>query len=224
MSGAVDVTTGIDYTCAVMGNGEVMCWGNNDKGQLADGTTSNHNRPTLASLIMGISDLTAGQNTNCGLTDKGKVYCWNNGEGIEVTDLTTPSTFVMANRFGPGILALDDLGVPREWKLTLPSLSGNLDGATFGDSGLENACVLKKDGTVACWGGNNNGELGNNSTVGSSNPALVSGLNGAYALAVGQHHSCVLMESGDIQCWGLNGDGQLGDATNTTSLIPVTVK
>ena len=56
----VDITAGLDYTCAIMSYGQVMCWGNNDQGQLANGTTTDSTVPTLATLITGISEVDAG--------------------------------------------------------------------------------------------------------------------------------------------------------------------
>jgi alpha-tubulin suppressor-like RCC1 family protein len=39
ISDAIDLATGAKHTCVLRANGEVWCWGNNDHGQLGDGTT-----------------------------------------------------------------------------------------------------------------------------------------------------------------------------------------
>jgi alpha-tubulin suppressor-like RCC1 family protein len=224
LDGAVDVTAGIDYTCAVMESGEANCWGNNDQGQLANGSLFSQTRPTIASLIAGVSGLTAGQATNCGITEEGKVACWSNGQGWEAADLTDPSTFVMVNRFTAGLVALYEQGIPVEWNMADKPGAQNLQGALFGDGGLANVCVLKDDGSVLCWGLNDNGELGDGTNTTSMLPTRVKDLQGAYALAVGEHHSCVLNGIDEIQCWGLNSNGQLGDASYNSSNVPVIVK
>ena len=39
------VTSGREHTCALLGSGEVYCWGKNGSGQLGDGTTSDRTTP-----------------------------------------------------------------------------------------------------------------------------------------------------------------------------------
>jgi hypothetical protein len=67
----------VDYTCAIMSYGQVMCCGNNDQGQLANGNTTDSTVPTLATLITGISEVDAGLGKSCGLTGTGLVRCLN---------------------------------------------------------------------------------------------------------------------------------------------------
>jgi len=43
---AVAITAGHAHTCAILDDGSVSCWGDNEYGQLGDGTTTNRNTPT----------------------------------------------------------------------------------------------------------------------------------------------------------------------------------
>ena len=119
LSNAVDITAGLDYTCAVMTYGQVMCWGNNDQGQLADGTKTDRARPTLAALISGISSVDAGWNKSCGLTGSGLLRCLSGGSAQEIGGIIPVSgglpeagLDVAVNRFGSVVLALIKNGVP----------------------------------------------------------------------------------------------------------------
>jgi len=236
LSNAVDITAGLDYTCAVMTYGQVMCWGNNDQGQLADGTKTDHTKPALATLISGIANVDAGQNKSCGLTGNGLLKCLSDGSTQEIGGIT-PSTGglpetsldVAVNRFGPLVMALIEDGIPVAFQAGRFKEISNVTHAVDVDSGLGHACALLSDGTVKCWGSNAYGQLGRNSTTTGSTPQPVLNISGAWQLAVGKNHACVLITStnpgtDDIQCWGLNRDGQLGNGTNVNSSIPVLVK
>ena len=119
LSDAVDITAGLDYTCAIMTYGQVMCWGNNDQGQLADGTKTDRARPTLAALISGISSVDAGWNKSCGLTGSGLLRCLSGGSAQEIGGIIPVSggspeagLDVAVNRFGSLVMALIENGVP----------------------------------------------------------------------------------------------------------------
>jgi alpha-tubulin suppressor-like RCC1 family protein len=229
ISGAIDITAGYDYTCAIMLDGKTMCWGNNDQGQLSDGGQTIHSAPTLARLISGLSEVDAGMNKNCGLTQEGLIRCVSSSTSEELGELPQTNLNVAVNRFGTSVIALNDQGVPIEYLSGEPKIVSQLSGVQDIDSGFAHICALQNTGTVQCWGANNYGQLGNNSKNRATNPVAVNNLFGAWQLAVGRNHTCAMITTNDpndlgIRCWGLNTDGQLGDGTNENSLVPVVVK
>ncbi|OQW91168.1 MAG: hypothetical protein BWK79_17595, partial [Beggiatoa sp. IS2] len=84
------------------------------------------------------------------------------------------------------------------------------------------ACVLTGWGEVKCWGLNNSGQLGDNSTIDRWIP-VTSWIDYVTAIATGAEHTCALTDSGEVKCWGDNMKGQLGDGTTTERHIPVDV-
>lgn len=80
-------------------------------------------------------------------------------------------------------------------------------------SGIEHSCVVRRDGTAACWGFNNFGQLGDGTTNDSSTPMAVQGLSDAVGIAAGGGFTCATLRSGGVSCWGRNDSGQLGDGT-----------
>ena len=72
-------------------------------------------------------------------------------------------------------------------------------------------CAIKPDRTVACWGRNHSGQLGNGTLIHSSTPVTVKGLSDAVAVAAGRFHACAVLSDGSARCWGENFSGQLGN-------------
>jgi len=91
--------------------------------------------------------------------------------------------------------------------------------------------ALCSDGTVAAWGANDNGELGDNTTTERHVPVEVNKASGVSALfgkrvvaiAAGSTHSLALCSDGTVAAWGFNGSGALGDNTTTDRHSPVAV-
>jgi len=94
---------------------------------------------------------------------------------------------------------------------------GNLQ-ATAIAVGSFTACAIRPDRTVACWGLNDQGQLGNGTRDTSPNnnwtpelvPQEVSRLEGAIAVAVGGEYACAIITAGRVKCWGSNQLGELG--------------
>jgi|GEM_PF-2187242 len=91
-------------------------------------------------------------------------------------------------------------------------------------AGYGDTLVLKSDGTVAAWGDNSKGQLGNGDTHYRLSPEAVPEFTGVAALSAGREHSLALKSDGTVWAWGENyPNGQLGDGTLKPQLKPVTV-
>ncbi len=104
-----------------------------------------------------------------------------------------------------------------------PAGSSNVPVAVVGLSdvkqvttGLNHSCALRNDGTVACWGRNDFGQLGNGTFTNSEVPVTVTGLTDAVSLGdAGYYHQCAVRAGGTAVCWGAGAQGQIGDGTTT---------
>lgn len=86
--------------------------------------------------------------------------------------------------------------------------------------------VLCSDGTVAAWGKNENGQLGNNSTTNSSIPVAATGLlagKTAVAISAGDSHNVAMCSDGTLAAWGYNTRSQLGNHNSWDSSVPEAV-
>jgi alpha-tubulin suppressor-like RCC1 family protein len=183
------LATGTRHTCALMDSGAVWCWGDNDDGELGDGTTAGRARPAAVSgLGGGVISVVAGQHT-CALTDSGGVRCWGRNAVGQVGDGTTTS------------------------RTTPVGVSGLASGVVALAAGQSHTCALLSSGTVRCWGSNGSGRLGDGTTTARHTPVDVSGLTGVVAIGAGDDFTCALLASGSVRCWGDNTLGQLGDGS-----------
>ncbi len=83
---------------------------------------------------------------------------------------------------------------------------GLTSGVIAVSSGFSFTCVLTTEGGVKCWGFNDQGQLGDGTTISRRTPRDVLGLDkgvAAIATEIGQFaHACALMTNGGVKCWG----------------------
>lgn len=90
-------------------------------------------------------------------------------------------------------------------------------------AGWHHACATRADGTVACWGDNRSGQLGDGTMVDRTAPVAVAGLTGVVELEAGGFHTCARTSAGEVYCWGEGSRGQLGDRSSVDRATPVAV-
>lgn len=121
---------------------------------------------------------------------------------------------------------LGQLGTGDAFDRPVPAaVKGLGSGVLMAAAGSRHTCALTQAGGVQCWGGNDQGQLGNGSSAPSKTPVEVSGLTaGVKFIAAGYDHTCAVMSSGSVKCWGLNANGQLGAGpSGSISNAPVNV-
>ncbi len=72
------IASGDNHNCAIVNNGEVKCWGNNNYGQLGDGTRIDSSIPVLVKGIDNAVSLSLGAYHSCALLKTGEIKCWGN--------------------------------------------------------------------------------------------------------------------------------------------------
>ena len=203
------IAAGTYNGCAILENQSMVCWGDNEYGQLGDGTTTGSAVPIYVNVAANEIpvEVTVGQVTACALMESGNIYCWGSG---------------YYGKMGNGEPWNDDYVNTEMRQVLLPEGQG---GQTVSISG-GHICTILDNGDVYCWGRGNQGQLGYGGTSNRNIPAKVNlpGQRSAIAISTGTFMTCAITTDGMGYCWGENDEGQLGNGTtNSRQMTPAEV-
>ena len=190
------IAAGPEHSLFIKSDGSLWAMGENDSGQLGDGSCNDTNRPTQI-VSGGVSSVTAGGLHTLFLKSDGSLWAMgNNYFGQLGIGITNSPIFVFA--------------VPQK------IVSGGVVAIAAGGN---HSLFVKSDGSLWTMGWNLQGQLGDGTTNGSNVPKQVVS-SGVVAVAAGGYHSLFLKSDGSLWAMGLNSSGQLGDGTTTNSQTP----
>ena len=223
----LQVALGSSSQYALLEDGTVVAWGDNDEGQLGNGPLGaskelgRYPKPSITPVrvtgLTGIVQIAAGLKHAVALKNDGTVWAWGRRDNGEIGD-GEPK----------GLRAVSAIGPTR-----VPGLEGITQIAADGEHSL----ALRSDGRVMAWGQNRNGELGNGTRATGWSPTEVTGLDGVVSIAAGTGGggagvSGAVRDDGTVWMWGSNTSGQMGNGLGPLSpddeggrvLVPVLVK
>ena len=200
---AAQVVAGGFHTCAILLDGAVQCWGENNFGQLGYGNTQRIGDDESPASVSPVSfgqpatQLAAGLYHTCALLTDGSVRCWG------------------WNAFG-------QLGLGHQRDIGDDEPISDVPAVELGETvtaiaaGWTNTCAVLSSGQIRCWGDGTAGQLGDGQLriVGDDEvPASVAALwfgEPITQVQIGDMRICALSAGGALRCWGANDQGQLG--------------
>lgn len=193
----VALDAGAGHTCALASTGVARCWGQNDEGQLGDGTFATRTTPTVVTGGHAFVAISAGHAHTCALTADGAAWCWGDDSAGQLGDggvLSGKSAHPVRVQFNQAFAVIR--------------------------AGYYQTCGLTADGSAWCWGSNDVGQNGDDSTNPRDTPVAVSGGRAFTDIAPGDRFVCAISNA-EPWCWGSSGHGQLGPSVPAPSHVPV---
>jgi alpha-tubulin suppressor-like RCC1 family protein len=137
LEGIVAISAAGDHSLALKGDGTLWSWGGNSSGEVGDGTIIDRPRATVVLLPAAVTSFAAGGNHSVAVTADGAVRGWGGSDSWKLG------------------AAPAGMGSPIQ-----RTISGVAGVAAVG-AGKSHVIALRGDGTVAAWGENLAGQLGN---------------------------------------------------------------
>ncbi|WP_164975836.1 MULTISPECIES: T9SS type A sorting domain-containing protein [unclassified Chryseobacterium] len=242
-----NASLGYNHSVALKNDGTLWTWGNNQYGQLGDGTSTNRN----AAIQIGGNDwkkIAAGESHTIAIKTDGTLWTWGSNQHgqlgfgftvnrIEPTQLGTAADWVSIAGGEYYTLALKSNGTLWAWGLNSSGQLGNNTTNSIGIptqigtandwkviiAGLKHTIAIKTDGTLWAWGDNSYGQLGDGTIINKLIPTQIGTDTNWKNAGVGNHHTIAIKTDGTLWSWGRNTYGQLGDGTTTNRLVPTQI-
>ena len=148
-SGIQQVAAGYGHSCAVRAS-DTVCWGDNSKGQLGDGTTTSSSLPVVVTDLSGVTELALGKEHSCATKSSNDTMCWGSRQA------------------GQTAQSIDAVLLDKT-----PVVVGGLTGKHSISAGDFHSCSISDGGAAKCWGKNDLGQLGDDTTATIKESAVV---------------------------------------------------
>lgn len=201
------------HSSAVTSDGRLFIWGDNYKGKLGNGSTSNQYSPVDISPQFGLDVgetiifSSLGTQHSSAITSNGRVFTWGYNNKGQLGDNT-----------------IIDKNTPTEITSQFNLVSG--EEIVSLSLGAEFSAAVTSEGRLFTWGYNNKGQLGDGTLTDRFTPTDITSqfsLNSGElisSVSLGDYHSSALTTDGRVFTWGFNNNGQLGDGTLTDKHSP----
>ena len=230
----LQVSAGYQHSLALGSDGNAYAWGDNQYGQLGNGTTSYNaqstpvrvrtpDRKTYPDLPEDFTYLqvSAGYYHSLALGSDGNAYAWGSNGNGRLGDGTSSS------RYTPVMVKTPD-------RKTYPDLPADFTYLQV-SAGATHSLALGSDGNAYAWGSNSNGQLGDGTSSSQYTPVRVKTPDRKtypdlpedftyLQVSGGWLHSLAVGSDGNAWAWGYNSYGQLGDNSTNNRSVPVRVR
>lgn len=215
------VSLGESHSCALSLDGQVFCWGSNERGELGDVSGEYgvwNSTPVQVVLQMKALEIACGDSHTGALLEDNTVACWGRNDFGQV---------------GCDRRNLSECPSNVHRDVVLPIVVAGLTQVRHVATGYYQSCAVLANHTARCWGNNGNGQLGDGTfdVVGKDQPKImhptpvVVALGDIADIAGGGSHTCAVLTNFSVACWGGNWHGQTGSGSSVDPMLtPVLAK
>ena len=176
LTGIVAVTVEDDHACALHRDGNVLCWGANEAGQLGDGTYDHRFHPVAVKGLTEAAQIVSTGISTCARRRDGTVMCWGN-----IDQAPTEGKAACPFKSCPEPTRIEGLP-PARW------IAG----------GGGRACAITEDDHILCW-------RSSTDRAAHGRGVQVQMPSGTPDLLIAYWGGCVREVDG-VQCWGPGED------------------
>ncbi|HUA12546.1 MAG TPA: hypothetical protein VMA83_11140 [Solirubrobacteraceae bacterium] len=182
-----EIDAGNSSAYALEKNGTVWAWGQNEDGELGNGTVVSSASAVHVNMPAGVKIVSIGESQDSGLAVDSTGHGWAWG-------LRGASCNPGANAYTATPQEVQGLG-------SIVSVQG----------GEHHSLWLTSSGTIYACGTNAQGQLGVPNLSSTSTPVRVPGLGHVVEISAGERTSCARTSNGEIYVWGADNHGQVGN-------------
>lgn len=198
-------SAGTAFGAAIKTDGTLWTWGNNDAGQLGDGTNVMKSSPVQIGSGTNWKKVIAGYDHCVALKLDGTLWTWG-------SNMAAQQGFVVSS---PQLVNSAN---------TWTSIAARKQSTVAGDSETGGGCAIRSDGTLWCWGNNNDGQAGAGvTTLVLESPVQIGSATDWAFVATGPWSTAAIKTNGTLWVWGYNNWGELGLGDMISRSSPVQV-
>ena len=190
------VSTHWGASFAVLPDGTLWAWGNNEYGRLGDGNVSrsgydyfiDNNRQQPMFIMDDVVAVSAGVSHTAAIRGDGSLWLWGSNQSGQLGDGASDNCYnPLPQRIMEDVVAVS--------------------------AGGHHTMAIRSDGTLWGWGAGGSGQLGDGTRTSRPYPVWV--MDGVAYVSAGQDHTMAICVDGSLWIWGSNHFGQLGNGLRT---------
>jgi len=180
VSNWASVSGGLRHAIAVRTNGTLWAWGDNDRGQVGNGTVGNRLGTVQIGTATNWAAVSAGWNHSAALRRDGSLWLWGANCQGQIGDGST------TDRSAP-------VRVGTTWAAVSP--------------GFDHTVAISADGSLWAWGNNRYGQLGDGTNASRHRPVRIGNANDWVSVSAGSGFTVATRRDGTLWAWGRMASG-----------------